>query len=158
MQAKVILICGKICCGKSTYAEKLYVENKAVLLSCDEITLALFDGNLGENHDEFVRKTKNFLLKKSVDIVKIGIDVILDWGFWTKEERDHTRNFYQSRNILCEFHYIDISDTIWKSNITKRNNLILSESIPAYFVDASLADKFESIFEKPEKDEIDIWI
>lgn len=158
MQAKVILICGKICCGKSTYAEKLCVENKAVLLSCDEITLALFDGNLGENHDEFVRKTKNFLLKKSVDIVKIGINVILDWGFWTKEERDHTRNFYQSRNILCEFHYIDISDIIWKSNIAKRNNLILSDSISAYFVDASLADKFESIFEKPEKDEIDIWI
>lgn len=40
--AKVILICGKICSGKSTYAEQLRVQNNAVVLSTDEITLALF--------------------------------------------------------------------------------------------------------------------
>ena len=35
--SKVILICGKICSGKSTYAEWLRVQNNAVLLSIDEI-------------------------------------------------------------------------------------------------------------------------
>lgn len=29
---KVYLICGKICCGKTTYAEKLCAENNAILL------------------------------------------------------------------------------------------------------------------------------
>jgi uridine kinase len=33
--AKVILICGKICSGKTTYAKRLLCENKAVLLSTD---------------------------------------------------------------------------------------------------------------------------
>lgn len=33
--SKVILICGKICCGKTTYAEKLRTENNAV--SCVEM-------------------------------------------------------------------------------------------------------------------------
>ena len=35
--AKVYLICGKLCCGKTTYAQKLCKENKAILLSVDEI-------------------------------------------------------------------------------------------------------------------------
>ena len=29
---KVLIMCGKICSGKSTYAEKLKLENKAVIL------------------------------------------------------------------------------------------------------------------------------
>ena len=38
---KVIMTCGKICSGKSTYAQKLRLEYSAVILSVDEITLAL---------------------------------------------------------------------------------------------------------------------
>ena len=40
--AKVILICGKICSGKSTYAQQLRRENRAVVLSIDEVMLAFF--------------------------------------------------------------------------------------------------------------------
>lgn len=36
--AKIFLICGKICSGKSTYAERIRMKNHAVLLSVDEIT------------------------------------------------------------------------------------------------------------------------
>ncbi len=51
--AKVFLICGKICCGKSTYAKRLQAENNAVLLSVDEIMLAVFGLYAGEKHDEY---------------------------------------------------------------------------------------------------------
>lgn len=40
--AKVILICGKRCSGKSTYAERLRDKNNAVILSVDEIMLGVF--------------------------------------------------------------------------------------------------------------------
>lgn len=50
--AKVFLICGKICSGKSTYAEQLRVKNKtAILLSVDEIMLSIFGQYIGERHD-----------------------------------------------------------------------------------------------------------
>ena len=35
--AKVIMTCGRICCGKSTYARKIKAETKAVILSIDEM-------------------------------------------------------------------------------------------------------------------------
>ena len=39
--ARVFLVCGKLCSGKSICAETLKKEHKAVILSVDEITLAL---------------------------------------------------------------------------------------------------------------------
>ena len=89
--AKVFLICVRICCGKTTYAQKLCKENNAVLLSVDEITLALFCLHGGDKHDEYVERTQNYLFKKSLELVEAGINVILDWGFWLKEERDYAR-------------------------------------------------------------------
>ena len=68
--AKVILICGKICCGKTTYSQKLCSENNAVLLSVDEITLALFGQHCGDKHDEYVERTEKYLLSKSLELIQ----------------------------------------------------------------------------------------
>lgn len=152
---KVYLICGKICSGKSTYAEQLRVQNNAVLLSTDEITLALFGQHCGDKHDDYVERTQNYLFNKSLELIEVGINVILDWGFWMKEERDYAREFYNSQNIECEFHYINISDETWKSRLEKRNNAILAEETTAYYIDDNLAEKFGFMFEEPNEDEID---
>ncbi len=81
--AKVILICGRICCGKSTYAQRLRLGRKgAAVLSIDEIMLAMFGQHVGEKHDYYGERTENYLLKKSLELLESGIDVILDWGFW----------------------------------------------------------------------------
>ena len=154
--AKVILICGKICSGKSTYAEQLRVQNNAVLLSTDEITLALFGQHCGDKHDDYVERTQNYLFNKSLELLEVGINVILDWGFWLKEERDFAREFYKSRNIECEFHYINISDETWHARLKKRNNAILAEETTAYYIDDNLAEKFGAMFEEPNEDEIDV--
>ena len=152
--AKVYLICGKICCGKTTYAQKLCNENNAVLLSVDEITLALFGQHCGDKHDEYVERTEKYLLNKSLELIENKINVVLDWGFWTKAERKAVKEFYKSRNIECELHYIDISDKTWKSRLHMRNNAVLANETSAYYVDDNLAEKFASIFEVPSEEEI----
>ena len=153
--AKVYLICGKICCGKTTYANKICAENNAVLLSVDEITLALFGQHCGDKHDEYVERTEKYLLNKSLELIKNNINVVLDWGFWTKAERKSVKRFYKSRNIECELHYIDISDEVWKLRLHKRNSAVLANETSAYYVDDNLAEKFASIFELPSEDEMD---
>ena len=154
--AKVYLICGKICCGKTTYANKICVENNAVLLSVDEITLALFGQHCGDKHDEYVERTEKYLLNKSLELIKNNINVVLDWGFWTKAERESAKGFFKSRNIECELYYIDISDEVWKLRLHKRNSAVLANETSAYYVDDNLAEKFASIFELPSEDEIDV--
>lgn len=39
--SKVIMTCGLICCGKSTYAKRLKNENNVAILSIDDLTLSM---------------------------------------------------------------------------------------------------------------------
>lgn len=43
---KVIMLCGKICSGKSFYAEQLKNRINGIVLSCDDLMLTLFDEQL----------------------------------------------------------------------------------------------------------------
>lgn len=154
---KVILLCGKICSGKSTYAKKLIHKEKAVLLSCDELMLALFDPLLGDKHDVISERTQQYLYQKSLDIIAAGANVLLDWGYWQKSRRDAARAFYAEKGIATEFHYIDISDENWQKNVAERNAAVLNGKSDAYFIDQGLAEKFERLFEAPSREEMDVW-
>ena len=156
--AKVYILCGKICSGKSTYSQQLRKDKKAVILSVDDITLTLLGQNGGDTLDVYVEKLEQYFFQKSVEIVETGINVILDWGFWTKAERDFAKQFYGSQGIEYEFHYISINDEEWYRRLEKRNKDVLEKKSDAYYVDEGLAEKFKSIFEIPGKEEIDVWV
>ncbi|MCX4256121.1 MAG: ATP-binding protein [Oscillospiraceae bacterium] len=155
---KVILICGKICVGKSTYAEKLREEGNAVLLSVDEIMLAVFGQYAGERHDEYVRNVQQYIFDKSLEILQAGADVLLDCGFWTKAHRDYSKEFYGRHGISCELHFIDISGEEWRRRIEKRNGAVSAGDKNAYFVDENLLKKVEEGYEPPAPDEVDVWV
>ena len=75
--AKIIAICGKICCGKTYYANQIKVKENAVILSCDELTKELFDNDLGEKHDEMALRIWSYLKKKLIfGIFKKVVDFI----------------------------------------------------------------------------------
>lgn len=156
--AKVFLICGKLCCGKTTYAHTLRKKHRAVLLSCDEVMLALFNPYLGSTFESVSSHTREYLLEKSLEILDTDIDVILDWGFWTKEVRRRTKAFYADRGIQTEMHYLEVSDDVWQSRITKRNTAVEDRMCKAYYVDEGLMHKFKKRFEAPSEDEIDVKV
>ena len=155
--ANVILICGKICSGKTTYAKRLITENSAVLLSVDEITLALFGQQIGEKHDEMVEKTQIYLFQKATEIIRTGINVIFDWGFWTIEERQYATKFFKVKRISVEWHYIDVCDDVWQKNLNQRNERITNGQDNFYFIDENIAAKFKRLFEIPNRNEMDVW-
>lgn len=155
--AKVLLICGKICSGKTFYCKKLQQAHRAVLLSCDEIESQIFHHALGENHDSVAEDIKKYLHRKAVDIVFSGSNVILDWGFWTKEERLQVSAYYRSKGVAYKWYYVDVSDEIWTRNILSRNEAVVSGKSDDYYVDDGLLNKLRSLFEVPAPDEMDVW-
>lgn len=156
--SKVILICGKICSGKSYYANKIKGKENTVILSTDEVTYDLTDNEQGESYEKFVNRVNAYLMKKTVELARIGCNVILDWGFWTKSNRQETADYFQSKNINIEWHYIDIDDDTWHKNIEYRNKKVLSgEGGSGFYVDEGLLNKVISGFEVPDKEEIDVW-
>ena len=156
--AKLLCICGKIGCGKTYYANRLKEQEHAVILSTDEVTYDLTNNQQGEGYDEFARRVNLYLRKKAVEIVNAGCTVILDWGFWTKENRKEIKRYGENNGVLVEMHYIDIDDKTWFENIEKRNNEVISgNGGSSFYVDEGLLNKVSSLFEIPEKEEIDIW-
>lgn len=156
--AKAIMTCGTICCGKTTYAQKLREERNAVILSIDELTLTLFPEGAGEMHDTYALRTEQYLLSLSLQILGTGTDVILDWGLWTKAQRDRLRAFYAENGFESEIHYLQVSREEWERRIRKRNGTQKTENPSAYFVDEGLLRKVESLFEEPSESEVDLIV
>ena len=154
--AKVILICGKICSGKTTYAEELKEKEGAVVLSSDELMLSFFDPLLGDRHDELAKRANDYLLRLALKLIEAGVSVILDWGFWTKVGREETGRFFSQHDVETEWHYVRISDEAWRRNIAKRNREVEEGTTQAYYVDEGLLKKLESRFEAPEAEEINV--
>lgn len=156
--SKVIAICGKICSGKTYYANKIREKENAIILSTDEVTYDLTDNEQGENYEKFANRVNSYLMKKSVELVNIGCNVILDWGFWTSINRKETTDYYKSRDINIEWHYIDIDDESLEKNIEERNKRINAGQGGAnFYVDEGLKKKILEKWEKPHKNEIDVW-
>lgn len=155
--AKLILLCGKICSGKTFYANIIKKKENAFIFSCDEITLQLFNNKLGGAHDNITEKIKKYIYKKSEELIALNVNVILDFGFWTKEERTKITNILAVKNICYEWHYIFVSDDIWIKRIKKRNKLIEKGLSSDFYVDDRLLNKINSLFEYPINEEMKVY-
>ena len=141
-----------ICSGKSTYAEAMKHRYHAVVLNPDVLMKALFDEHLGARHDEIFEKVRWYLYGQAYDITRAGVDVILDFGLWSKKERREIRAFFRSKNVGFSIHYINAPLAKIRANIDKRNSRVNELS---YFIDDAILDKCLSLFETPTEDEID---
>ncbi len=156
--AEVYLICGMICSGKSRYAQKLRAERDALILSTDEITLSLPQDAIRDCFDRVSDGVNTYLMNKSLEVLAAGVDVILDWGFWTKEKRDEIREFYRSRGVKFRFCYIDVNSETLALNVSDRNRKVEAGETAAFYVDEGLAKKCSDLFEVPSPEEIDVRI
>lgn len=81
----VTLICGLPCSGKSTLAAVLAQESGAMWLSADGwMTRLAADRSV---QDALREPVESIILELTEELVGRGQDVILDFGFWFREER-----------------------------------------------------------------------
>ncbi|MDR1539039.1 MAG: GNAT family N-acetyltransferase [Clostridiales bacterium] len=154
---RVILMCGKICSGKTSAAKELMGMTKAVLLSCDEVMEALFGEDAEEEHNSYLKKLQLHLFDKSVEIVNSGISVILDWGFWTEKERSEVDRFYGRHQIFTEWHHVNVSEGNWKKYLAKRNSEIDKGLRKGSKLDYETAKALGDMFEAPDEDDMECW-
>ena len=147
--AKVISLCGKICAGKSTLARRLRNELPAVVLGSDELTLAIpFE------HDVVYPVVRDYMMRKAVEIVRAGANVVMDFGFWSRADREHAKAFFAEAGVELEWHYVSVTDGEWKRNIAVRNEKVRSGKENGYFVDEGLMQKCLALFEEPQPGEL----
>lgn len=155
---KVIIVCGKICSGKSYYSKSIKDFFNAVIISPDEATYELINNEQGEFYNVFSERLNKYLTKKVGEIAQAGANVIFERGLWSKEDRKNIREYYKNKGIECEIHYVCVDDETWKQNIIERNNRIdEGKGGSDFYLDEGLLKKLESKWEEPSREEIDVW-
>ncbi|MCR5146310.1 MAG: ATP-binding protein [Clostridia bacterium] len=155
---KVIIVCGKICSGKSYYSKSIKDSLNAVIISPDEATYELIDNEQGEFYNVFSERLNKYLTKKVGEIAQAGANVIFERGLWSKKDRESIKEYYKNNRIECEIHYISVDDETWRKNIDERNKRIENGNGGSdFYLDEGLLKKLESKWEEPNKDEVDVW-
>ena len=147
---KIILLIGKICVGKSTYAKGL----GGMLISCDQLMQSMFPGGCGDQHDLLAERARKYLLGLARQCAEAGVTPVVDFGFWSPAMRQEAIDALEGFEL--DWRYLDIEEAEWKRRIALRNAAIQAgQADPSdYFVDDGLLEKVNNLFIPPTEEEL----
>lgn len=154
----VFLLCGKVASGKSHYAKTLLKDGHTVLLSQDDFVEQLALDYFNNLHSSLIPKLQYCLYELAAEISRCGANVVLDFGFWSKRERQYVSEVFRNMRITPRWCYMDVSDSAWKQNIADRNREVIAEGYAEFQIDAAKIQEINAEFEAPTRDEMDIWV
>jgi predicted kinase len=144
--------CGKAGAGKSTIASQIAKEQKAILLSEDIWLMQLF-GEQMKTFDDYIQfswKLKGVVGPLTVDLLKAGNSVVLDFQANTKNGRSWFRSIFETAGTPHVLHCVNTSDALCLERIGRRNH-----ERPEGYHHLTEEDFFHvsSFFEPPEETE-----
>jgi predicted kinase len=149
--ATLFLICGLPGAGKTTLARQLEESRPALRLCPDEWIGTILDN---PNDMAELSRLRNPIEAIQWDVAKralfLGVDVVLEFGFWSRQERTFFRKEAEALGAKVELRYLEVSrDELW-ARLARRN----ADLKPGLFeVTEEQLDLFSSWFEPPAPDE-----
>jgi len=148
----LFLICGLPGSGKTTLARQLELSQPALRLSPDEwIVQLLADVTDTAELDRLRTPVESIQWQVTKRVLTLGMDVVLEWGFWSREERAHYRAEAEALGARVELRYLEVGrDELW-ARLAKRN-----ANLPpgTFIVTQDQLNLWWSWFEVPTADEL----
>src|ERR1051325_6546005 len=121
--ATLHLMVGLPCSGKTTLAQKLEHELPALRLTVDEWHIRLFGQDAEEpEHDARHSLIEALLWNIASRTLELGTNVILDFGFWAREEREDYRLRAKRLGANSEVHFLDVPEDELLMRLAARNS------------------------------------
>ncbi len=150
--ATLHLMVGLPCSGKTTLAQKLERELPALRLTPDEWQIRLFGQDAEEpEHDARHSLIEALLWTIASRALELGTNVILDFGFWAREEREDYRSRAKLLGAGSEVHYLDVPDDELLRRLEERN---AQPSQDSFLISEEAMKPWMAFFQKPTPDEL----
>jgi predicted kinase len=151
--ATLHLMVGLPCSGKTTLARTLEDERSALRLTPDEWQLRLFGQDAEDPaHDARHSLIEAMLWEVASRALVLGTNVILDYGFWAREEREDYRARAKQLGARSEVHFLDVppEELLWR--LARRN---AQRSLTAFYIPEAMMHPWIAFFQKPTPDELE---
>jgi predicted kinase len=152
--ATLHLMVGVPCSGKTTLARRIEQERACLRLTPDEWIERLFGGDARLDVLDAARDPMEALLwEVAAKVLQMGGDVILDFGFWTRAERDASRARAAGLGARCVIHFADVSEGDLLRRLRERN----ANPPPGSFrIDEERIKDWIKLFEPPSPNELSL--
>lgn len=138
--------------GKTTLARKLEREYAALRLTPDEWHVRLFGQDAQEaEHDARHTLIEAMLWNIAGRALELETNVILDFGFWAREEREDYRWRARQLGASSEVHFLDVPEEELLRRLEERNSKPSQET---FFIPAGMMRPWIAFFQKPAADEL----
>jgi predicted kinase len=120
--ATLFLVCGLPGAGKTTFARRLEQARPALRLTPDDwIGVILADASDKEEIDRLRDPVESLQWSLAARALSLGMDVVLDFGFWSRAERADYRARAEALGATVEVYFLEVErDELWR-RISERN-------------------------------------
>lgn len=148
--ATVSLIHGFLGAGKTTFAKKLEAQTGAIRYSPDEWMTRIYGSNPPlEKFTDYFEAVHDIVDQHWPTVLGGGLDVILDFGFWTRASRDAARRrAVAARGTVTIFH-VNCAPLTARHRCLARNHALNG----SFVITEATFDTLQSRFEPLEQDE-----
>lgn len=144
---------GLPCSGKTTLAKKLEYDRSALRLTPDEWQIGLFGQDADEpEHDARHRFIEDMLWKIASRTLELGTNVILDYGFWAREEREDYRLRAKRLGARSEVHFLDVPEAELLRRLAVRN---AQPSQKSFHISEESMKPWIAFFQRPTPEELE---
>ena len=148
--------CGLPGSGKTSLARIIEQQSPALRLTGDDWMHELYPGVSTQEAETgpFRSRVENLQWRIALQAIRLGCNVVVDWGVWSRAERDACRDEARAcgaRVVLC---FRDVAlEELW-SRLSRRN-----AELPAGTFHIERADllKWSKLFEPPGADEMALY-
>jgi len=145
----VVLLVGLTGSGKTTYAREL--EAAGMVRLCVDEEVHARHGRYGVDYPEHEYREREApvvaeVRERLVEMVAAGRSVVLDYGLWTRAERDEWKRLVEAAGGRWRLIYLDVPREVLLRRLAERNR---RSDANALTVTESALDDFVARFEPP---------
>ena len=143
---------GLPCSGKTSRAKELENEVSALRLTPDEWHVNLFGHDIHDpDHDKRHGLIEDMLWQIAARALSLGTNIILDFGFWAKEERDDYRLRARKLGARSEIVFMDLHEAELMKRVKSRNENLTNT---IHYIPEEMMKSWIAFFQKPDINEL----